>query len=291
MAKINKNINKILAIGLMFLFFAVFSVANSNVAQASEIKVADVVKLLNQARIANGLDALKENSILDLAAEAKAEDMVKNDYFAHTSPSGIDPWYWFKKLGYGYKYAGENLAVNYDSAEEQHKAWMNSKTHRANILNANYREVGVAVVKGKIDGENSLLTVEMFGTPTFIPADPGAAGTPMPKGQEVKASEAIPAEKVESVPLPAENLDTPNTADVAKDNSGYLKNPVSAPLPENNMRWIGLGLLLAFILTGISILAGPMILTFKVYEILALVRAEKQKKDLLEASEMGAAKA
>lgn len=275
-------------ISLAIFVASLFLAANFNVAQASEIKVSDVVKLLNQARIANGLTALKENSILDQAARAKADDMVANDYFAHTSPSGIDPWYWFKKLGYGYKFAGENLAVNYTSAEEQHKAWMNSQTHRANILNANYHEVGVAVVKGNIDGENSLLTVELFGTPTFIPADSGAAAAPMPKGQEVKASED---ELAQSAPvMPVENLDTPSPADVAKDNSGYLKNPVSVPLSENNMRWIGLGILLAFILTGLSIAIGPIVLTFKVYEILALIKAEKENKDLLDVSGMGAVK-
>jgi hypothetical protein len=289
-----KKINKIFItqISLAIFVASLFSIVNFSVVQASEIKVADVIKLLNQARVASGLDVLKENAILDQAAEAKAQDMVKNDYFAHTSPSGIDPWFWFKKLGYNYKYAGENLAVNYNSGEEQQKAWMNSKTHRANILNANYREVGVAVVKGKIDGENSLLTVELFGSPTFIPADSGSVGAPMPKVQQVKASETIPAEKIESAPLPVENQNLlPDTSKASDADSGYLKNPVPAFLPVNNMHWIGLGILLAFILTGLSVAAGPVMLTFKVYEMLALIRAEEKKKNLPGVPEAGMAKA
>jgi hypothetical protein len=283
-----KKTNKVFItqISLAIFVASLFLVANLSIAQAAEIRVSDVIKLLNQARVANGLDTLKENSILDRAAEAKAADMLKNDYFAHTSPSGIDPWYWFKKAGYNYKFAGENLAVNYDNAEDQHKAWMNSKTHRANILNTNYLEVGVAVVKGNIEGENSLLTVELFGAPSFIPAESGAAGTPMPKGQEVKASEMVPVEKVENTLLPVENLNVPNVDDVAKDNSGYLKNP--APLPANNMHWIGLGMLLVFVLTGFSVAAGPVMMAFKIYELLALISAEKQNKDLLDGSGMKA---
>jgi len=246
MAKINKNINKILAVGLVSLFFAVFLAANSSIAQAAEIKVSDVVKLLNQARVANGLDVLKENSILDQAAEAKAQDMVKNDYFAHTSPAGVDPWYWFKKAGYNYKYAGENLAINYDSAEEQHKAWMNSQTHRANILNANYYEVGVAVIKGNIDGENSLLTVELFGAPLF--ATTGAAQKEiqaLPQTQKVAGQEAVP---VESPKTPA----------------------VVFPVPQNanNIEVINFIWLAALITFLFSLAAGPMIVLLKSWKII-----------------------
>ena len=103
------------------------------------------------------------------AAEAKAEDMLKNDYFAHTSPEGRTPWHWLKKAGYSYKYAGENLATNYTDAKDQEKAWMKSKTHRENILNKNYREAGIAIVDGKIDGQSSLVTVVFFLAPPLAP--------------------------------------------------------------------------------------------------------------------------
>lgn len=102
---------------------------------ASGISRSEVISLVNKSRAKEGLSMLKENSQLSEAAKAKADDMIKNDYFAHTSPSGKDPWYWLKKIGYKYKLAGENLAINYDSAKEQHEAWMKSPSHKKNIMN------------------------------------------------------------------------------------------------------------------------------------------------------------
>ena len=98
--------------------------------------------------------------------------MIKNDYFAHTSPAGINPWFWYEKDGYDYKYAGENLAINFLKAEDQHKAWMASPTHRKNILNDKYQEIGVAVDAGKINGQMAIIAVQEFG------ARDGAAAIP-----------------------------------------------------------------------------------------------------------------
>ena len=140
-------------------------------ARAAGIIPSDVVSFANEARMSVGLRALTPNSVLTQAAEYKAQDMIEHDYFAHTSPAGVEPWFWFQKAGYQYKAAGENLAINYTDAREQHTAWMQSETHRANILGEQYQEIGVAVVSGTIDGKESLITVEFFGTPFAHVAD------------------------------------------------------------------------------------------------------------------------
>ncbi len=140
-------------------------------ARAAGIISSDVVSLANETRMSTGLRALTPNSVLAQAAEYKARDMIEHNYFAHTSPTGVEPWYWFQKAGYQYKAAGENLAINYTDAKEQHTAWMQSETHRANILGEQYQEIGVAVVSGTIDGKESLITVEFFGTPFAHVAD------------------------------------------------------------------------------------------------------------------------
>lgn len=132
---------------------------------AAGIVPSDVVALANSARAKAGLAPLTENAALSLAAKNKANDMLRHDYFAHTSPTGVAPWYWIKDAGYAYQAAGENLAINYTDARDQHEAWMKSETHRANIMNTRYREIGVAVVSGKINGKESIVTVEYFGTP------------------------------------------------------------------------------------------------------------------------------
>lgn len=131
---------------------------------ASEISPSKVIQLVNLARQKEGLAPLVQNDTLMKIAKEKLNDMIENNYFAHTSPTGKTPWSWFVKEKYDYQYAGENLAINFTSAEEQQKAWMDSSTHRKNILNVNYQEIGVAFGAGEIDGKMSLITVQEFGT-------------------------------------------------------------------------------------------------------------------------------
>jgi hypothetical protein len=97
-----------------------------------------LVSETNGSRQSTNLISLKESALLDAAAKMKAEDMASKGYFAHVSPDGIDPWYWISKAGYKYSYAGENLAVNFSDSEDVIKAWLNSPTHRANILDAHF---------------------------------------------------------------------------------------------------------------------------------------------------------
>lgn len=134
------------------------------------------IDLVNQERIEAGLSPVRESALLRQAAEAKAADMLKNDYFAHTSPKGDNPWYWLKQVGYNYKAAGENLAINYEDAKDQHKAWMKSTTHRANIMNSHFQEIGMATRQGRLNGKNATITVQLFGTPRSAQA----AKTPQP---------------------------------------------------------------------------------------------------------------
>ncbi len=150
------------------VFFGWLVFAPLQIVQANEITAKSVVDFVNKDRLTNGLDVLEENSLLYRAAQEKVSDMINNDYFAHTSPKGISPWYWIEKGGYDYKYAGENLAINFTSAESQHEAWMASATHRKNILNPNYKEIGVAIAKGKINGQAPIITVQLFGTRTGV---------------------------------------------------------------------------------------------------------------------------
>ena len=133
----------------------------------------------NQSRSANGLPGLQEDPLLDAAAQAKANDMVANNYFAHTSPAGLTPWYWFAQVGYNFDYAGENLAVNFSDSEDVTNAWMNSPEHRANILDANYTEIGMATAQGTYNGHPATYVVELFGTPA-PPIAPVAANISIP---------------------------------------------------------------------------------------------------------------
>lgn len=132
---------------------------------SSEITVDKVLNQTNQQRRNNGLIALKYNSTLSESATKKAQDMFNSNYWSHNSPSGKIPWDFFKEVGYQYTVAGENLARDFYDTNSLIKAWMNSPTHRANITNDKYQEIGIGVVNGILGGIKTTLVVQHFATP------------------------------------------------------------------------------------------------------------------------------
>lgn len=122
----------------------------------------------NQAREKDGLGDLKLNQKLTDAAYAKAHDMINNQYWAHESPTGVQPWKWFSDVQYDYSKAGENLAKDFTAPEAVTSAWLASPAHRANVLGNAYRDVGFAVIEGDLNGRNSTLVVALYGTPAQV---------------------------------------------------------------------------------------------------------------------------
>lgn len=132
---------------------------------ATDISIPKLLTLTNEERIKIGLPALELNNQLTQAAEKKAADMFKKDYWSHFAPDGGSPWDFIKQSGYKYEYAGENLAKNFLYSKNVVDAWMNSPTHKENIIKKDYTQVGYAVVNGMLGGEETMLVVQMFGTP------------------------------------------------------------------------------------------------------------------------------
>ena len=126
---------------------------------------AVVVDLTNQSRVEADTVRLSRNSLLDKAARMKAEHMAEEGYFAHYSPTGVTPWHWFTEVGYNYQYAGENLAVHFTDSEAVVESWLNSPSHRDNIINNSFTEIGVGTAKGRYQGYETVFVVQMFGTP------------------------------------------------------------------------------------------------------------------------------
>lgn len=145
------------------IFFAVAQINFPYNIFFADITRSQLVQMLNQTRKSMGLNALTENTKLDQAAELKANDMIANGYFNHTSPSGVTPWYWFSQTGYAYKYAGENLAIGFYDSAEVYDAWLNSPSHKENMISPYYSEVGTAVVNG-FGSSNAIVVVQLFGT-------------------------------------------------------------------------------------------------------------------------------
>ena len=186
---------------------------------ASNIAPERVVELTNQKRAEQGLAPLTINAKLNEAAQRKAGDMFAFNYWAHLSPSGRNPWSFFQEVGYRYLYAGENLARDFMDSGAVIEAWMNSPTHRENIVNGNYKEIGLAVVNGTLNGVETTLVVQLFGTPLAgtpvaakpVTIKPSVAPTPTlaPAVQpvatqtaQVEKSQPIVNNKIEEAPAP-----------------------------------------------------------------------------------------
>lgn len=124
----------------------------------------EIIILTNIERRKVGLNDLIENELLDKAAEAKANDLIEKNYWAHIAPDGTTPWDFIKKSGYEYEYAGENLGRGYSYPSETVNAWMISKEHKDNILSSNYKDIGVSIKNGVLTGSQTIVVVQEFGT-------------------------------------------------------------------------------------------------------------------------------
>ncbi|MDQ3099546.1 MAG: CAP domain-containing protein [bacterium] len=152
-------------LALQFSFLFIKSTNPSVLGISYSISVDDVIAQTNDERGKAGLSKLQRNGPLTVAAQLKGSDMLAKGYWAHISPDGKEPWFWIAQAGYSYNRAGENLAKDFRDTISVTNAWMASPGHRANILNANYKEIGVAVVSGPFNGYDTVIVVQMFGEP------------------------------------------------------------------------------------------------------------------------------
>lgn len=119
-----------------------------------------VLQLINAERKKEKLPPLMMNNRLTSASFKKAQDMHDKNYWSHFAPDGTSPWYFIQQAGFNYNYAGENLAKNFICSEDMVQAWMNSPTHRENIMRKEFNEIGITVGSTQ---EGRPLIVTMFG--------------------------------------------------------------------------------------------------------------------------------
>lgn len=186
---------------------------------ASNISIQEVVNLTNQKRSEAGLSTLSLNQTLSGAAYTKGQDMIAKDYWAHVAPDGTQPWKFFNQFGYKYKYAGENLARDFSNANDAVNAWMNSPTHRENILNPKYKEIGIGIVEGDLAGSDTTIIVQFFGA-TYA---------------DRVAQPLAEAQKVENVPKVSEVPKVEQTAVPIAVKLPEVKSEISTPKPTQEI--------------------------------------------------------
>jgi len=210
---------------------------------STDITSEQLLTLVNQKRLENGLPPLSFSPELATAARNKANDMLLKNYWAHNSPDGRTPWEFLKEAGYNYVYAGENLARGFNTSLDVTNGWMASPTHRANVLSPNYSDVGFAVVTGNLNGEETVLVVEEFGNRTL-------AALPPPSEKSVSTSSNNPNE----IPAEQKIAASPNKSVKSSSKISPLSEVKKAPLIDSIHLTTNIGtfIIILFILALIS---------------------------------------
>lgn len=220
------------------LAYNVFSVGQMQVlGYATNISVPEINNVSNQERTNAGLPVLSLNGQLNSAALAKANDMFTKNYWAHNAPDGKTPWAFILESGYSYSTSGENLAKDFNTSSGVVSGWMNSASHRANILNSGYQDVGYAVVNGTLQGVETTLVVAMYASRQAASAAVTQPATTTPLSTPAVASEpgaptnapepTATAPVAEVVPV----VQAAPTEVVAIEQNSPTKQPIAASEP------------------------------------------------------------
>ncbi len=206
----------------IFLTFRQPVLKANTLAYATEMSQSGLLASTNAQRASAGVGGLTLNAQLNAAAQAKANDMIARNYWSHTTPDGQQPWVFFDNAGYKYTKAGENLAYGFATSSDAVTGWMNSPTHKANMLDGAFVDVGFGFANGAAynsSGEQTVVVAE-YGKPQTLGAStapaPAAPTTTTPKAAAPKpavtpapAAPATPAPAPEANPAPAPAVEQP----------------------------------------------------------------------------------
>jgi hypothetical protein len=264
--KSNNHRAKALHVDALFLYALVFVLFNLVIRSvhasfpdvlgyATNIQVEQLLSATNNQRIERGLQPLVLNQTLSDAAAKKAADMLAKNYWAHVGPQGETPWDFILASGYKYSVAGENLAKNFQDSSGVVAAWMNSPSHRDNLLKPSYRDIGFAIVNGTLGGEETTLVVQMFGAKTT-----GSAGEPTsleprePQVANVPAAETAPAQAAVIIPETASVTETGPVAGVTAPFSSSIIAPrFDIVTLRNNVTLVFAGILLGIFIVDMYV--------------------------------------
>ncbi|HET7320826.1 MAG TPA: CAP domain-containing protein [Candidatus Saccharimonadales bacterium] len=195
--------------------------------------IGSLLAYSNNQRAAAGEGYLNLNGALDSAAQAKANDMVSENYWGHYSPSGASPWTFISNAGYGYSAAGENLAYGFASSADVITAWMNSAEHRANLLNGGFVDVGFGIANSPnyVGTGPETIVVAEYGTPLYTPPPAPAYTAPAAPTSSTPAASSTPAQVDTSAPDTATADTTTQPTDTAPAPAPAAATPISTP-PE-----------------------------------------------------------
>lgn len=180
-------------------------------AYATGMSVSGLLSSTNASRGSSGVAALQLNAKLTAAAQAKAQDMAARNYWSHNTPEGNPPWIFVNNQGYSYLKLGENLAAGFDNEQATINGWMASASHRENMLDPSFSEVGFGYANNEnytsAGGGPMTVVVAFYGKPAVPvsaqqPAPPVSASTPPPAARPRPQPQAAAAQPASPQPKP-----------------------------------------------------------------------------------------
>lgn len=167
---LNVSVVAILAVAFYNIYFqALTNPAESTSAALvknapDEVLCRQILEKVNYARLEAGLDPLRESDLLVSAAYQKIDDVNQYKYFSHTNPQTQKRWSDFiRESGYEYSEIGENLAIGYSTPEEVVEAWLDSPTHKKNLLSEKFSESGMAYATITYENQETSVLVHFMG--------------------------------------------------------------------------------------------------------------------------------
>lgn len=203
------------ATSLLVILMGIFLLPN--LAYLSSITPEKIIELTNLEREKNNAKPLRANRLLNEAAFEKASAILETQTFQHTIKDKKFSS-WIKETGYDYSYVGENLAIDFATAEGVVTAWINSEAHKSNLLNPRFTEIGIATIEGKFEGEDTIVVAQIFGEPIKGIAEEKYSNA----DRKILATEEKKENKLYSSGLA-----------LASEDSGNKKTPNQSPDPTN----------------------------------------------------------
>lgn len=246
--------------------------SGNTLAYATEMSRGGLLSATNSHRGANGKAALSLNSKLNSSAQAKANDMVAKDYWSHVGPGGQQPWAFFDAAGYDYKKAGENLAYGFTTSSATVSGWMASPTHKANMLDGAFTEVGFGFANSPNfngDGQQTVV-VAHYAQPQVASAQtpaPVAPTTPSPPQTAPATTQQKPKPKP-TAPAPAkpvEEAKPTNPAPITTEQPIASAAPVSQNISKAQSLTSGHW---PWITAAMALLSGAALITLLIHHSL-----------------------
>lgn len=157
----------LIIIGVVLSLVSLVIIGPLNKADLNKISAAEIIALTNEQRSLQGQKPLSTNLDLMNSAQKRAESLAKQLELDNYIPNQTYAWDYLKQANYPFLIAGENIAIDSHSSQQIIDSWVQSITHKNNLVNSLYNDVGVGIAKvNSTNNQSTNITVALFASQT-----------------------------------------------------------------------------------------------------------------------------